>query len=199
MPLRAYHPTFDTEAGAFVAAGDCYPYSSSPFEYKDVVNFTYCNGAIPAGHQQHIHDANQGFFQPRFAVGSVDQAQSSSGEISSESPQAGGKATGLPAMYCPRSTAPYRLNDHEPQANWMPPGPRHTCIEVAHIDNQDNAQCTAEKHNFPQNGSSRKRSLTEDEDEELGNVINVRYPYDWEQVSEVVFGGTPDFFHMPTF
>ncbi|KAH7290329.1 hypothetical protein KP509_30G042800 [Ceratopteris richardii] len=37
---------------------------------------------------------------------------------------------------------------------------------------------------------------TEGEDDELGNVINVRYPYDWEQVSEVLFGGGSDYFQL---
>ena len=39
-----------------------------------------------------------------------------------------------------------------------------------------------------------KASVEEDEEEGLGNVVNVRYPYDWEQVSQVLFEGTPDFF-----
>lgn len=42
----------------------------------------------------------------------------------------------------------------------------------------------------------RDVSSTEGEDDDLGNVVNVRYPYDWEQVSEVLFGGTPDFFQL---
>ncbi|KAH7429542.1 hypothetical protein KP509_09G055200 [Ceratopteris richardii] len=42
----------------------------------------------------------------------------------------------------------------------------------------------------------RDISSTDIEDEELGNVINVRYPYDWDQVSEVLFGGTSDYFQL---
>ncbi|KAI5058153.1 hypothetical protein GOP47_0026323 [Adiantum capillus-veneris] len=47
-----------------------------------------------------------------------------------------------------------------------------------------------------ENNHPRDVSPTEDEDEELGNVVSVRYPYDYEQVSEVLFGGTPDFFQL---
>ena len=34
-------------------------------------------------------------------------------------------------------------------------------------------------------------------DDDLEDVVNVRYPFDWEQVSEVLFGGTPDFVYLP--
>lgn len=195
VPLLAYRPSFDTEAGA-LGTGDCHPFSSSSFEYMNVRNFANRNDALLAeGHEQHAQDANYGFRQPQFAFGCVDQAQSSIGEISSEPSQAGGKAIGPPAMY-PRYSF---LHRNEQQANGTYTGFRQNFNEFAYAIKPGNLQCSAEKHTLAHNGNPRKRSLTEDEDEGLGNVINVRYPYDWEQVSEVLFGGTPDFFHMPTF
>ena len=42
-----------------------------------------------------------------------------------------------------------------------------------------------------------EEEVEEEYDDDLEDVVNVRYPFDWEQVSEVLFGGTPDFVYLP--
>eukprot|EP00250_Pteridium_aquilinum_P009786 c18935_g1_i1 orf=299-1399(-) len=64
---------------------------------------------------------------------------------------------------------------------------------------QENVTPPSEELMLLQDNQLRDRSSTEGEEDELGNVVNVRYPYDWEQVSEVLFGGTPDFFQLSSY
>eukprot|EP00250_Pteridium_aquilinum_P013748 c21550_g2_i1 orf=701-1642(-) len=194
--LFAYRPYFESAAESFVA-GDCTPSQASPFDYMNARDFSHQNGShghvLPAeGHQQHAYDAIHGIRQPQFGFGCVDQAQFSTGKISPEPSQAHHKVTGLPAMY----SALRRFHEHEQQAQGVHTGLRQSFGESGYLNKQG---CSAEEHGLSHDGSRRNKSSTEDEDEGLRNVINVRYPYDWEQVSEVLYGGTPDFFHMPTF
>lgn len=175
-----YRPTFEFET----ATGDCYPFGSPPFDCTNVRNFAYRNDGLLAENinLQHARDANYGLPRPQFGFGYVDQAQSSSGMVSLELSQASNNAAPRLGMYPSYSTlyTGFRenLNETGKQGN----------VQYCPVDNQ------ALSHG----GNPRKRPATEAEDEELGNVINVRHPYDWEQVSEVLCGGTPDFFQMPT-
>lgn len=74
-------------------------------------------------------------------------------------------------------------NIHKPNQSWEKGNIPHSSEEVMLL----------------QESQLREKASTEEEDDELGNVVNVRYPYDWEQVSEVLFGGTPDFFQLSTY
>jgi hypothetical protein len=80
----------------------------------------------------------------------------------------------------------------------MPPFPPHDLVSDRQEENNTTTTTTtgATTQEFMTPRGANVVSFDE-EDEGLGNVVNVRYPYDWEQVSEVLFGGTPDFFQMP--
>jgi hypothetical protein len=72
----------------------------------------------------------------------------------------------------------------------------------------DASQCSGNSYGAEkaaEHGAFRDKPRADEDDEEaeeeydddLEDVVNVRYPFDWEQVSEVLFGGTPDFVYLP--
>ncbi|KAH7352601.1 hypothetical protein KP509_19G053600 [Ceratopteris richardii] len=73
-------------------------------------------------------------------------------------------------------------------------------LEDARIsDVQGRFRWYAEERAFSHDDISRSISSRDYSDDGLPHVISVRDPYDCEQGSEVLFGGMPDFFQMPTF
>lgn len=185
--------------------------TSSHFNYTSVRNFAHFYGGN--GHTLSVEglqqkDAASGGYKGFHGPGGSDQAQSNSGEISElacEPSQASPAALnehqlGLSAGLYQRHHSRHRYQEQEQGVNGEESmGWHQNFCEADHPQGQGNLQSSAEDLLILQDSKASDRSTTEDEDEGLGNVINVRYPYDWEQVSEVLFGGTPDFFSMPGF
>ncbi|MCO5581442.1 hypothetical protein L7F22_035326 [Adiantum nelumboides] len=159
---------------------------------------------LPEGMQRHWNGASHG---PHSLAG-VDQAQSHSGcvsEVPSEPSQASSNtmrevhtahSTDLQACHVGKTHASvedFSKLRREELADV------HAVIRQQSVSEQDSTRQQAygtEELRHVEDNQLRGTSPTEGEDDELGNVVNVRYPYDYEQVSEVLFGGTPDFFQL---
>ncbi|KAI5064452.1 hypothetical protein GOP47_0021122 [Adiantum capillus-veneris] len=204
VPLLGYRPTFEFTSENLLP-GDYNPDlpTSHPFHHMNMTQSTcevHENSLLPNSHYQLPHDVRNGFPHPQNWYGSMDQAHCNYGEISSEPSQESHRAALFPNANTGYSTF-QRYQEHERRELKVQTGVRQFFDESKMSCKQGNdGQCSVEEQNTgSHDGVPKNMFLVEDEDEGLGNVINVRYPYDWEQVSEVLFGGTPDFFQMPTF
>lgn len=206
VTFRCFDSARDSHyAGDYASSGMALPH----FNYMDVRNSAHFYGGyghtLPVEGLQQQKDAAYGGCKRRHGL---DRDQSNSGEISEvacDPSQASSEAVkdpqpGLPAGLYQRYSDHYRYQEQGQQANGEEGMGWHQSFHDPDCpQGHGNSRSSAEQLLVSQNSQPRDRAVTEDEDEGLGNVVNVRYPYDWEQVSEVLFGGTPDFFQLPGF
>ncbi|MCO5560427.1 hypothetical protein L7F22_014042 [Adiantum nelumboides] len=203
VPLLVYRPTFEFSSESLFPGDYSSLSSSHPSHLINMkhVSENHENALLPNSHHQLLHNTvRTGFHHPQNWYGGMDQAHGNHGEISSEPSQESHRATVFPSRNFGFSTM-QGCQEHERREPRVQTGLWQIVHESTLSYKQGNVPCSVEEQNstLSHNGISKNLSPADDEDEGLGNVINVRYPYDWEQVSEVLFGGTPDFFQMPTF